>query len=231
MKSRGFTLTEIMISLGIMSVVMITAYGALRQITQSKTILDESRASQKMANAVLSRITREMQLAFDGVPIMPPKNDPTKKFPSTTNLIGETKKIGDQERGDSIRFIALEGGQYLPDGGTHSGLVQIQYRVEPDPDDKEIHGQKLFYLVREETPYIRPFEEAYKNFTMTFPITKQLAYFTLSYYDSETEKWYDVWGTQKQNELPALIFFSLGIVTPSGKVESFTSLVPIRIKE
>ena len=30
--------------------------------------------------------------------------------------------------------MALEGGQYLPDGGTHSGVVQITYRVDKDPE-------------------------------------------------------------------------------------------------
>ena len=87
--SKGFTLTEIMISLGIMSVVMITAYGALRQITQSKTVLDNSRETQKIANAILSRLTRELQLAYDGVLIMPPENNTKKKINPNTHMIGK----------------------------------------------------------------------------------------------------------------------------------------------
>ncbi|MCB0317172.1 MAG: prepilin-type N-terminal cleavage/methylation domain-containing protein [Bdellovibrionales bacterium] len=229
-REKAFTLTEIMIALSIMSVVMVTAYGALRQITHSKTVLDNSRNSQKMANAILSRITRELQLAYDGVNIMPPRNNPNQKVPPNTHLIGETRNIGQGQRGDRIRFLALEGGQYLPDGGAHSGIVQISYRVEKDPEAKKIADQDLFYLVREETPYIRPFKDAYENQTMIFPITKNLSHLIISYYDGEQEKWYDEWGTQKQTGLPTLIYFSFGVVSPNGLIESFSSIVPIRIK-
>ena len=219
-----------MIALSIMSVVMVTAYGALRQITQSKGILDDSRNTQKMANAILSRITREFQLAYDGVTIMPPKNNLQKKYPPNTHLIGESKNIATDARGDSVRFLALEGGQYIPDGGAHSGIVQIYYRVEKDPDGLKEGDQDLYYLVREETPYVRPFKDAYEKQNMVFPITKRLAHLNISYFDSEQEKWYNEWGKQKQTELPALIYFSLGVVSPQGRVETFTSIVPIRIR-
>lgn len=132
----------------------------------------------------------------------------------------------DETRLDRVTFIALEGGQYLPDGGSHSGLVQLTYRAEQDPEDRGAENEK-YYLVREESPYIRPYERAYEK-TMVFPVTDALVELHLRYFDAESSRWVEEWLEDNNRGLPRMVEFSITLRSNSGKLETFTTSVPIR---
>ena len=224
-RSSGFTLIEVIIAVAILGVLMTIIYSTLNQVIKAKILLDDRRDGTFIANAVLNRVSREIQMAFSGVPLLPrPDEAEGKPLPSTINLIGEEKQLAGGAHGDSIRFVALEAGQYLPDGGTHSGLVQIMYRVEKDPDAQD---EKRHLLIREETPLIRPNEEAFSRM-MIFPITKDLVSFKLRYYDQEEEAWRSSWGDDEHNRLPEMVEFTIEVASPQGNVQSFTSAVALR---
>jgi hypothetical protein len=122
----------------------------------------------------------------------------------------------------------MEGGQYLPDGGAHSGIVQISYRVEKDPDQQN-GPNSTYYLIRQETPYIRPFDKAYQK-TMIFPITRDLVSLEFRYLDKEDGGWSNDWGKDTRINLPRLIHFSLQLRSPRGTIETFATTVPMRSK-
>ena len=224
--SSGFTIVEIIISITILVLVMSVAYSSLRQIIRSKQALDDTRDGRKLANAVLTRMTRELQLAYDGLPLLPPKDNLQQPYSNRINLISEPSDIGGVAT-STIVFLALEGGQYMPDGGGHSGVVQITYRVEKDPDDPEAD---TYWLIREETPYIRPPERAYRERTMIFPVIKSLTSLSFRFYDAASHSWLNKWGKDEHVRLPAVIEFTVAIRSPAGKVEEFTTAVPIRSK-
>lgn len=224
---RGFTLIEIVIAVSILTIVVAVGYSGLTQIIQAKKALDDNRDADLIANSILTRMTREFQLAFASMPLLPDKGATDDKNASRARFKGTEKTLSNQEHGDTVSFIALEGGQYLPDGGTHAGLVEITYRVEPDPDSPAGSNQK-FVLVREETPYILPAKKAYQK-QMVFPITSDLVSLELYYFDGKKNQWTKSWGENDDNlKLPRRIMYSLKIRTPSGKIVGFSTTVAVR---
>ena len=223
--SRGFTLIELLLAITILAMIMGVAYSALSEVVRAKRLLDDSRDSRAMTDAILQRFTRELQLAYNGPEgLLPPRDKLEEPLNSRIKLIGEKGDQGGKSAA-RITFLASEGGQYVPDGGTHSGLVQITYRVEKDPDDSGKDG--ALYLVREEVPYTRPFDKAYEK-AMIFPITKQLESLSFRFYDLEKAQWRDDWGTLPQVGLPAMIEFSAAVRSPEGRIETVTTAVALR---
>lgn len=225
----GFTLLELVFALLIFALMLSFAYGGLTSVMRTKGLLDDSREARSITNSILLRLTRELQLASAGQPLMPRPDEVGGEGRRATRLLGERERLRNDQRGDSITFTATEGGQYVMDGSTHTGLVQITYRVEEDPEQR---GEKdaTYYLIRDETPYKRPFDKAFEQ-TMTFPVTKQLEAFELYYFDPDKGQWVDEWSAENNASMPAMIQFTVKIRTPSGKRESFTTAVPVRSRE
>lgn len=226
-RQSGFTLVELVIALGIFGIVMTVAYLSLTSITEAKQTLDDTRDVGQVADAVLSRMTRELQLAFAGLPLMPPPDNLGTPYSSKVNLIGEEDSLPNGMPGDRITFLAMEGGQYLPDGGAHSGVVQISYRAERDPDKPS--NEESYYLVRQETPYTRPFDKAYQK-TMIFPVTRDLVSLQFRYLEKNGDAWTGTWGKDANVNLPRLVHFTLQIRSPRGSIETFSTSVPLRAK-
>lgn len=224
---RGFTMMEIVLAVTLLAIILSVSYSGITSIITSKQLLDDRRDQLVMANSVLNRMTRELQLAFSGVAVLPrPDEDKDKKIASSICLIGDENMLGNDKRGDVIRFVALEGGQYLPDGGSHSGLVQIMYRVEEDPERKPNEPER-YLLIREETPVIRPFDRAYEKM-MVFPITNRIISMQLRYYDTNSQKWYGKWGDGERNDLPARVEIIMELMSPRGVLQRFATQVPLR---
>ena len=226
---RGFTLIEVVIAIGILSILLSIGYTALRNILRSKELLDDGRDIRLVSDSVLLRITRELQLAYDRdmgrLPSCQEKDPPP--LPAADSFRGEPGRNGpDQLRADSVTFLALEGGQYLPDGGGHSGVVQIRYYIAPTPPD-DPSGGGPYTLVREGIPYLKPFKRACER-AVIFPISNRIRSLELSYYDAKNDTWTDSWIYPERDHLPAVVRFTATFQTTAGKISSFTTSVPLR---
>lgn len=224
---NGFTLIEMVISLAILGIMMTIGYSSLGSIMRAKEALDESRDTRAIADAVLKRLSREIQLAVNGLALIPDQDKLEQPNSSKVNLIGNSEQI-DGVDADTLSFLALEGGQYLPDGGSHSGIVQITYRGAKDPERGNDPKAPLL-LIREEIPYIRPFKRAYEK-VMVFPITDALISLSFRYFDPESTDWVTSWGTEKRLGLPRMIKLELQLRSPRGHIETYTTVLPLRAK-
>ncbi len=229
LKQHGFTLLEIIISITLLIFIAGIAYSSLRGIIRSKDILEDQREARMVASSVLRRMARELQLAYSGIPIMQPEDNRNENYSNRTYLAGEPGKQGENSA-DAITFMALEGGQYLPDGGTHSGVVQISYRVAPDPEGQEINGSKTYYLVREEMPNLRPYQKAAER-AMRFPLTKNLLSLQFRYYDPEEDAWVSDWGGGKRVKLPSMVKMRIEMISDDGVKKTYMTAVPLRRSE
>lgn len=222
-ESGGFTLIEIVIAISILSIVLGVTYSALNQIIRTKKLLDDGRDSRYIANSILGRMTRELQLATASVPLMPPKDDPERRASSRVSMVGEQKGLDDGKRADSITFMALEAGQYLPKG-TRSGVVQITYLLAKDPNRKDELGYTLY---RSEVPYSRPFKKAYEN-ALNFDIARNVTSLEFQYYWAAENKWLATWNEDATEKLPGMVRFRIEIASPEGRIESYATVVPLR---
>lgn len=224
-RNQGFTLIEVIVAITILTFIVGIAYRAITQMLNTKVLVEDDRAGRGVAQAFLSRFVRELQLVYDQAGLLPERDDQGGQVsPTRINLIGEPGEDGKFGRFDRIRFLAAEGGQYLPDGGGHSGVVQIEYRVELDPESREERDRRI--LVRDEVPYIFPIKSAF-NKAMIFPLTDRLVRFQLRYYDPNNEAWTDDWGKEGRVKLPGMVEVSLGVLTPRGEVQLYRTAVAL----
>jgi hypothetical protein len=103
-------------------------------------------------------------------------------------------------------------------------MVQIRYRVEPDPERPD---SGRHYLVREETPFRRPPDRACAR-SLIFPVTTDCIGLEFSFYNKDTDEWVPTWGDDGRIGLPALIRFSVGVRSPRGQDHWFTTTVAPR---
>lgn len=221
----GFTLIELVIVITILSVVMGITYSALNQLMRSRKFLDDQREIDIVASSLISRLSRELQLASRDYSVLPLPSEDSNRVRPRLNLVGESKSIEKSDSADSIRFMALDGGQYLPDGGTHSGTVEINYRIEEDPDQANSQVQ-TYLLIRQETPNIRPIEKAREK-VINFPIAKNVLSLRFRYFSSENDQWYETWGSDGREGLPDRVSISFKLRSPLGDVREFVTAVAI----
>lgn len=237
MREKGFTLVEVVIAISIMSLIFMISYRAINQIGISKNEIDNEREAMQIANTILTRFTREFQMAI---------MDDRSQFPESEirdyKFIGDDETISGGEDGDSVTFMAKEAGQFIPGGQSHSGVVMITYKVEKNPDYRVGRDDKeLFQLIREETPvfvvgnnttsnrYIVE-SKRLKEQRMVFPITDKLVSLDFKYFDHGAREWQSDWKEkhrQGQTSIPGMIRMKIKIKTDLGKVMTFATAVPI----
>ena len=226
---RGFTLLELVLSIAILGMIMFVCYSSIRQLIRSREVVNDNREGGALADAILSRMTRELQLAYwddSKVLLLGLVKGESGKTGGNAALLGESNDGAGKERSDTITFRAREAGQYLPDGGGHTGIVQISYRLEPDPDSPRMEPPSML-LIRDEIPDINPEKEAYKR-AMTFPVASNVISLGFQYYDAQADHWVESWGDDHPRTLPAIIRFEIAIRTPSGRIERYsTSVAPL----
>jgi prepilin-type N-terminal cleavage/methylation domain-containing protein len=225
-QEQGFTLMEVITALAILSVMITLNYKILLGIMESKQMLDDKREGMFLANSLLTRISRELQLAVRR-PLLPNCNGLTTTSDSQAgmqkNPVITTERVAG---GMSLSFVAQEAGQYIPDGGTHSGLVQITYRPAGGSSQEEQLPDGQFYLIREEIPYTKPLSTACKN-ALRFPISNNLTSIQFKFLNKQSKQWTDVWENEDGRQLPAIIQFSAELKTPRGKTETYTSAIKL----
>jgi type II secretory pathway pseudopilin PulG len=218
------TLIEIVIAVGILGFVLSVAYRALTQVMQSKQLLDDERDSSMIANAVLGRMTREIALAVPQKLI--PEQTASGQISSSSILLKGTPGKGAGGSADSITFMAKNAGQFIPDGKTQGGIIQLTYKAAKDPESKGSEEDGLLSLIRDEVPDIRPLGKAFKN-RITFPVTDRLVQLKFRYFDGVQDSWRDTWGDPTTEGLPALIKLTITLKSAQGKVTSYTTTVKV----
>lgn len=224
--SGGFTLVEIIFVIVIVALMMTTSYSTLSGIIKTKHALDDRRDVKAVVNSILGRLTRELQLSQANATLIHKPND--QPYLGRIWMKGETSQLSNGQPGDSITFVALEGGQYVPDGETHTGLVQITYRIA-EMDEPAPNGEKLFQLIREEIPYRKGTKDVWDK-AMIFPVAENVVSLKFRYLQTKTGdwRWSEKWGDdQVRFELPDLIEFSVVLRSPRGTMSRFTSSIAL----
>lgn len=222
-REGGFTLIEITIAISILAVMFILNYRIIKGLIESKIEIDDKREAIFIANSVITRLTKELQLAVPKPKLAPPCDSPNSP-PSTYSLLGEDGASSQSGKGTTLTFTAKEAGQFIPGGTTHSGAVQITYRLEPDPDQKGDKNAPML-LVREEIPNRRPYDLACKD-VIRFPISNRVVNLEFKYYD-KASGWETGWSGGRANNLPEIIQFSISLKSPRGAVATYTSAVKL----
>lgn len=223
-RERGLTLVEVIFALAILSFMVSVNYKILTGVIKSRQLIDDRREGMYIANSVLNRLSREIQLAVKR-PLAPPPGTPNGAAAPGAGpqpvLLGQSGIDG-----TTLTFQAKDAGQHIPDGGTHSGIVQIKYSVKEDTEQKWTTNGNLL-LVREEFPNIKTPAGAPPSKPLVFPITYNLKALSFRFFDSRTNEWTEEWVGQNATRLPKIIEFTITLRSPAGKETSYTSAAHI----
>jgi hypothetical protein len=204
-------------------------YQLLRGIVKAKELIEDRRDVMYIANSLLTRLSRELQLAIatpqhplfecaDG-PVSAPPPPPTNAGPQRF-LLGES----DGKPG-SILFMAKGAGQQTADSSGQTGVVMLKYSVEQDPEKRSERDVPLV-LLRSETPSSGQILKDCKK-EIHFPITTSLLDFRLRFYDGQKKSWSNEWKDQRALPLPHIIEFTIVLQSPMGNTVTHTSAVRV----
>jgi prepilin-type N-terminal cleavage/methylation domain-containing protein len=223
----GFTLVEVILAIAILGVMMTIIYRVLWGVTQIKAELEDRREGIYLANAVLNRLARELQLAVKE-PLLPAPARAAGSAPTSGPALPYLEGTSGID-GSTIRFSAKKAGQFAVDASGNSGRAprtMITYRlskdlVEAGPTDT---GLGLYRL---EIPDIQPLQRAYDQ-ALSFPIHTSMIGLQFRYYDNNTRSWSETWeGANRARQLPDIIEFTVALRTPKGLVQTYTSAVRV----
>jgi hypothetical protein len=119
--------------------------------------------------------------------------------------------------------MARDAGQFVPDGGTHSGVVQLSYSAQKDPERKD---SGLLSLVREEIPNIKPIARAMQK-RLRFEISYNLESLRFRFFDGSDKQWVEAWDGPRINRLPTIVEYTVTLKGGGGLIQSYTGAVKI----
>jgi len=225
--SSGFTLVEVILAIAILAVMVTLNYQMLRGIVQAKELIEDRRDAMYIANSLLTRLSRELQLAVP-IPQHPlfvcpdgPGAAPAPRNPGPpTYLVAESN-----EQGASIQFMAKGAGQQTADASGQTGVVMLKYSVQQDPERRSERDAPLI-LLRSEIPSSGDLLKDCKK-EVHFPITTHLVSFGLRFFNNNSKTWSNEWGPRQNLPLPHIIEFTLTLQSPRGNLITHTSAVRV----
>lgn len=224
----GFTLVEVILAIAILAVMVTLNYQILRGIIKAKELIEDRRDAMYIANSLLTRLSRELQLAVN-LPQHPLFECPDGPFagPPPAQPPGPVRfLVGKSEESEAfIQFMAKGAGQQTADGSGQTGVVMLKYTMEQDPERRSERDAPLV-LVRSETPSSgQLLRDCPKE--IRFPVTTQLVAFSLRFYDGRNKSWSNEWDNRRATPLPHIIEFTVRLQSPKGNFVTHTSAVRV----
>jgi general secretion pathway protein J len=200
----GFTLLEIMISIGILVVILTIVYNTFNSSIRAFTTIDEQGDTYGEARLVLNRMSEEIGSIY-----MSGDNP-------NTGLLGEDKDEDDLPF-DSLHFTSLSHIRWVKDS-RESELCEIGYYLETDRK-----GEQTFLFRREDWNVGGALEEG----GMALELAEGIDGLDFRYYDGE--EWVDDWDSKAKGGLPKAIEVVLLVEDPTRKRIAFSSIITVRM--
>lgn len=194
-RSRGMTLLEILVSLGIMAMISLLIYGAFDSMSRGRRgeALRADRARQ--GRDAVERIARELQSAFISAHV--PTNQAL--VASRTGFIGQNSS-----QFDRVDFTSFAHRRIVKDA-KESDQAEIGYFVVKDPDIDD----KMDLVRREQAPIDYDFNKG----GVVNVLAEDVEKFDIKYLDPLTGQWVETWDstqvTSQPNRLPLEIRIEL----------------------
>jgi general secretion pathway protein J len=179
-RSRGLTLLEVMVSIGILAMVGSLIYGAFDGMSRSRRGLSRINDRYHQGRAALSRMSRELQSGFLSV----------HQPPSEAARVRKTAFIGTTERVDFTSF----SHRRLERDSHESDQNEIGYFISRDPE-----SSSKYDLVRRESKYI---DEYPTKGGIIQVLAEDVDSFSLQYFEPVTGEWVDTWDSTQLSGQP-----------------------------
>ena len=204
MTMTGFTLLEIMISIGILVVILTIVYNTFNSSIRAFTTIDEHGDAYGEARGVLNRMSKEIGSIY-----MSGDN-------LNTGLLGEDRDEDDLPF-DSLHFTSLSHIRWVKDS-RESELCEIGYFLETDRE-----REQTFLFRREDWNVDGTLEEG----GIALELAEGVDGLNFRYYDGE--EWLDEWDSKAQGVLPKAIEVVLLVEDPNGNRIPLSNIITVRM--
>jgi general secretion pathway protein J len=217
-RMRGMTLIEVMISLAVLGMLMVSVWSSFKGTLRAMEVSEEIQNRYSIVRNGLLRMESELSMAY--LSFNRPLDD-TKHY---TLFEGR-----DSFESDSITFSAFAHLRVRKDADESDQSV-IQYFLEADPEDKE-----RVHLWRRESRRLtgdRP--EDMERFFPAYVLVEDVVTFDVKYWNVQDLDWQDEWRTTaidyQPDRLPPRVKIRLG-VQDGDDVVYFTTQVVLMMQE
>lgn len=217
-RMRGMTLIEVMISLAVLGMLMVSVWSSFKGTLRAMEVSEELQNRYSIVRNGLLRMESELSMAY--LSFNRPLDD-TKHY---TLFEGR-----DSFESDSVTFSAFAHLRVRKDADESDQSV-IQYFLEADPKDKD-----RVHLWRRESRRLtgdRP--EDMERFFPAYVLVEDVVTFDVKYWNTQDLDWQDEWRTTavdyQPDRLPPRIKIRLG-VQDGDEVVYFTTQVVLMMQE
>jgi general secretion pathway protein J len=219
---RGFTLIEVMVSVGIMGVIMVLIWSSTSQSLKSKDRTEARDLLFHSGQVALRKIADDVAVTFLTSQAAPATAAAAAQAAAETDM--KTFFIG-EDRGeqDALRFTSL-AHMRLVKNSKESDQCRIAYEVVPDPEEP-----RAFNLVRHQQPWLTKTTEVEGR---SFVVAEKILRFNVEYYDDRKGDWGKEWDTEKvdwKDRLPLAVRITLVFADPDDETREIplsTAVIP-----
>lgn len=219
MDRRGFTLLEVMVSVGLLGVIMTLLWGTTSQSLKAKDRIEARDAVFHSADVALRKISDDITAAFlfrataaapaaAGGAATAPARTATTTGPKSF-FIGEDR--GDQ---DQLRFTALSHLRLVM-ASKESDQCKVAYEVVTNPETPGTYD-----VIRRESVWLDATTEVQGR---GYALIEGVSRFNVEYYDDRRGDWVKEWSTEQvdwKDRLPMAVRITLVFQDPEDeKVE------------
>ncbi len=206
-RANGFTLLEVMVSLGILAVLAALVWGSFAPTWDAKQLVAEQAEHYHGIRISLQRMSREISMAF-----ISDNYDPKRYRERPTHFVG--RDSGDD---DELRFTTLAHERMYQDAKESDQSV-VEYRIDRDPDDRE----KLALIRREKTVIDEDPDDGGTEAVLATGIEG----LDFEYWDVEEKDWSREWDTHDTgytDRLPERVRITIHAKDETGQVRKYTT--------
>jgi len=204
---RGFTLLEVMISLGILAMLSAVVWGSFAPTWDAKQLVQEQADHYHGLRLALDRMSREISMAF-----ISDRFDANRYRERPTHFVGD-----DSGMRDRLRFTTL-AHERLYVGAKESDQAVVEYRVDRDPDDRAKYA-----LIRRVKTVI---DDDPEDGGAEAVLATGIEGLDLEYWDPDEKDWVREWDTYElgqHNRLPERVRITIHAAGDDGEVRKFTT--------
>jgi general secretion pathway protein J len=198
----GFTLVEIMISIGILVLVLAMVYNAFNSSIKAFETIDAHGDAYGEARLTLNRMSEEIGSIY------------LSEHNPNTGLLGEDNDEDDLPF-DSLHFTSLSHIRWIKDS-RESELCETGYYLEADQEE-----EKTFLFRREDWNVDGTLEEG----GIALELAEGIEGLNFRYYDGE--EWLDDWDSKERGGLPKAIEVVLLVEDPNGNRIPLSSIITV----
>ena len=218
-KARGMTLLEIMISLAVLSMMVVSVYSSFSGTLRGMEAAEEIQLRHSIVRNGIARMTSEISMAYLSF------NRPLDDQRHYTFFEGR-----DSFEKDDLSFSAFAHMRVRRDSNESDQSI-IQYFLQQDPKDAS-----RTHLYRRESRRLtgdRP--EDMHQFFPAYVLIEDVKAFDVKYWDNRRIEWVDEWATMRldmqPDRLPQRVKIRVGIQDTDGKLIYFTAQTVLKMQE